>query len=290
MAEEVLKPYLVTDPQEMSERLDALRAQGKKIGLVPTMGALHLGHLSLALAAKNECDVVVVSDFVNPTQFAPNEDFDKYPRALDADLSLLAKIETDFVFAPPASKMYPSGFDASVHVGGVSKILEGAFRPTHFDGVCLVVLKLFNITRADIAYFGQKDYQQVAVVKKMVADLNVPTKIAMRPIIRERDGLAMSSRNSYMTDDERKQALVLSRALDAAEELIKAGERESSVVYDKMREIIATAPDAKIDYIRIADPDSLLEMDRIAGNVVILEAVRIGATRLIDNKLIERKS
>ena len=290
MAEEVLKPYLVTDPQEMSERLDALRAQGKKIGLVPTMGALHLGHLSLALAAKNECDVVVVSDFVNPTQFAPNEDFDKYPRALDVDLSLLAKIETDFVFAPPASKMYPSGFDASVHVGGVSKILEGAFRPTHFDGVCLVVLKLFNITRADIAYFGQKDYQQVAVVKKMVADLNVPTKIAMRPIIRERDGLAMSSRNSYMTDDERKQALVLSRALDAAEELIKAGERESSVVYDKMREIIATAPDAKIDYIRIADPDSLLEMDRIAGNVVILEAVRIGATRLIDNKLIERKS
>ncbi len=289
MAEEELKPYLITDPAEMSSRIDDLRAQGKKIGLVPTMGALHLGHLSLAIASKNECDVTVVSDFVNPTQFAPGEDYEQYPRNLDADITLLSQIGSDFIFAPSPSAMYPRGFDANVHVGGVSKTLEGEFRPTHFDGVCTVVLKLFNITRADVAYFGQKDYQQVCVVRKMVADLNVPTQIAMRPIIRERDGLAMSSRNRYLSDNERQQALVLSRSLDKAEELIKGGERETSVVLEAMRAIIETAPDAKIDYLRIGDPDSLEPMERIAGNVVILEAVRIGSTRLIDNKLIEKK-
>ena len=288
-AEEELKPYLVVDPHEMSERVDALRRQGKRIGLVPTMGALHLGHLSLAIAAKNECDVTIVSDFVNPTQFAPNEDFDKYPRTLDADIDLLSKIGTDFIFAPSANAMYPRGFDASVRVGGVSQLLEGRFRPTHFDGVCLVVLKLFNITRADVAYFGQKDYQQVQVVKKMVEDLNVPIEIEMLPIIRERDGLAMSSRNRYLADEERKESLVLNKALDKAEELIKGGERESAVVYDAMREIIEGAKDAKIDYIHIGDPKSLLEMERISGNVAVLLAVRVGATRLIDNRLIERK-
>ena len=288
-AEEELKPYLVVDPREMSERVDALRRQGKKIGLVPTMGALHLGHLSLAIAAKNECDVTIVSDFVNPTQFAPNEDFDKYPRTLDADIDLLSKIGTDFIFAPSPEAMYPRGFDATVSVGGVSQLLEGRFRPTHFNGVCLVVLKLFNITRADIAYFGQKDYQQVQVVKKMVEDLNVPIEIEMLPIIRERDGLAMSSRNRYLSDDERKEALVLSKALDSAEELIKGGERESAVVYDAMRKIIETAKDATIDYMHIGDPKTLVEMERISGNVVVLLAVRVGATRLIDNRLIERK-
>lgn len=288
-SEEELKPYLIVDPQEMSERVDALRRQGKKIGLVPTMGALHLGHLSLAIAAKNECDVTIVSDFVNPTQFAPNEDFDKYPRTLDADIELLSKIGTDFIFAPSASAMYPNGFDATVRVGGVSQLLEGRFRPTHFDGVCLVVLKLFNITRADVAYFGQKDYQQVQVVKKMVADLNVPIEIVMLPIIRERDGLAMSSRNRYLSDEERKESLVLSKALDKAEELIKGGERESAVVYDAMREIIETAKDATIDYMHIGDPKSLVELERITGDVVVLLAVRVGATRLIDNRLVERK-
>ena len=288
-AEEELKPYLVVDPREMSERVDAFRRQGKKIGLVPTMGALHLGHLSLAIAAKNECDVTIVSDFVNPTQFAPNEDFDKYPRTLDADIDLLSKIGTDFIFAPSPEAMYPRGFDATVSVGGVSQLLEGRFRPTHFNGVCLVVLKLFNITRADVAYFGQKDYQQVQVVKKMVEDLNVPIEIEMLPIIRERDGLAMSSRNRYLSDDERKEALVLSKALDSAEELIKGGERESAVVYDAMRKIIETAKDATIDYMHIGDPKTLVEMERISGNVVVLLAVRVGATRLIDNRLIERK-
>lgn len=288
MAEEELKPYLVTDPEEMSRKLDAARKEGKRIGLVPTMGALHLGHLSLAIAAKNECDVVVVSDFVNPIQFAPNEDYDQYPRTLDADLTLLSQIGVDYVFAPSPNAMYPNGFEANVHVGGVTKLLEGKFRPTHFDGVCTVVLKLFNIARADVAYFGQKDYQQVAVVKKMVADLNVPIEISMQPIIREKDGLAMSSRNRYMSAEERQHALVLSKALQKAEETIKAGERDAAVVYDEMRKIIETAPDAQIDYLHIGDPNSLQEMERIAGDVVILEAVRIGKTRLIDNCVVRR--
>lgn len=289
MAEEELKPYLVTDVAEMSARIDELRSQGKKIGLVPTMGALHLGHLSLAIAAKNECDVTVVSDFVNPKQFAPGEDYDQYPRALDADITLLSQVGSDFIFAPSPAAMYPRGFNANVHVGGVSEILEGAFRPTHFDGVCTVVLKLFNITRADVAYFGQKDYQQVAVVKKMASDLNLQTQIVMRPTIRERDGLAISSRNQYLSADEREQALVLSKSLSKAEELIHAGERDASVVLDEMRAIIKTAPSAQIDYLHIGDPDTLLEMERIAGNVVVLVAVRIGTTRLIDNKLVARQ-
>lgn len=289
MAEEELKPYLVTDVAEMSARIDELRSQGKKIGLVPTMGALHLGHLSLAIAAKNECDVTVVSDFVNPKQFAPGEDYDQYPRALDADITLLSQVGSDFIFAPSPAAMYPRGFNANVHVGGVSEILEGAFRPTHFDGVCTVVLKLFNITRAEVAYFGQKDYQQVAVVKKMASDLNLQTQIVMRPTIRERDGLAISSRNQYLSADEREQALVLSKSLSKAEELIHAGERDASVVLDEMRAIIKTAPSAQIDYLHIGDPDTLLEMERIAGNVVVLVAVRIGTTRLIDNKLVARQ-
>lgn len=288
MAEEELKPYLVTDPAEMSARLDALKKQGKRIGLVPTMGALHLGHMSLAIAAKNCCDVVVVSDFVNPTQFAPGEDYEQYPRTLDADLTLLSQIETDYVFAPSPSAMYPKGFDANVHVGGVTRLLEGQFRPTHFDGVCSVVLKLFNICRADVAFFGQKDYQQVAVVKKMVRDLNVPIEIEMCPIIREKDGLAMSSRNRYLSPSERTQALTLNKSLEKAEEMIKAGERNCATIYAEMSKIIATAPDAKIDYLHIGDPETLVGLERVAGDVVVLEAVRVGNTRLIDNRLIKK--
>ncbi|MBQ8285581.1 MAG: pantoate--beta-alanine ligase [Thermoguttaceae bacterium] len=286
---EELKPVLITDPEEMRRRLNELRKEGKTVGLVPTMGALHYGHLSLAIAAKNETDVSVVSIFVNPTQFAPGEDFDKYPRTLDADLELLSQLGIDFVFAPSASAMYPAGFDASVHVGGVAKILEGECRPTHFDGVATVVLKLFNIVGPNIAYFGQKDFQQVAVVKKMVADLNVPVEIDMRPIIREKSGLAMSSRNQYLSAEERGQALVLSKALDKAEELIRSGVRDVAALYDEMKRVIETAPSAKIDYIYVADPDTLLEMERGAGNVVILLAVRVGATRLIDNRIVEPK-
>ena len=284
---EELKPVLITDPEEMRRRLNELRKEGKTGGLVPTMGALHYGHLSLAIAAKNETDVSVVSIFVNPTQFAPGEDFDKYPRTLDADLELLSQLGIDFVFAPAAAARFPAGFDANVHIGGVAKILEGECRPTHFDGVATVVLKLFNIVGPNIAYFGQKDFQQVAVVKKMVADFNVPVEIDMRPIIREKSGLAMSSRNQYLSAEERGQALVLSKALDKAEELIRSGVRNVAALYDEMKRVIDTAPRAKIDYIYVADPDTLLEMERVAGNVVILLAVRVGATRLIDNRIVE---
>ena len=272
----------------MQEIASKLRREGKRIGLVPTMGALHLGHMSLAVAAKEECDVVVVSDFVNPTQFAPGEDYDKYPRTLDADVTLLQQIEVDYVFAPSPAEMYPAGYDVKVHVGGVTELLEGAFRPTHFDGVATVVLKLFNTTQADVAYFGQKDYQQTLVVRKMVRDLNLPIEIVVCPIIRERDGLALSSRNQYLSSTERQEALVLNRALEKAEELIRAGEREALVVTDAMRAIIATAPSAKIDYAYIGDPESLAELSRLAGDVVVLLAVRVGATRLIDNRVIRK--
>ncbi|MDO5309359.1 MAG: pantoate--beta-alanine ligase [Planctomycetia bacterium] len=288
---EELKPYLVEAPAEMSRRIDALKQQGKKIGLVPTMGALHLGHMSLAIAAKNECDVVVVSDFVNPTQFAPGEDYDKYPRMIDADLTLLSQIKTDYLFAPSPQAMYPNGFDAKVHVGGVTEILEGAFRPTHFDGVTTVVLKLFMLTRADVAYFGQKDYQQFCVIKKMVEDLNLPTMVEMCPIIREADGLAMSSRNRYLSDEERERALVLNRSLEEAERMIHSGERDVETIRKRMRAMILEAdPNAQIDYIHFGNTQTLQEMERAVGNVVALLAVRIGSTRLIDNRIIRPKA
>ncbi|MDO5580653.1 MAG: pantoate--beta-alanine ligase [Planctomycetia bacterium] len=283
------KPEVIHDPKELQSRLAELRKQGKKIGLVPTMGALHYGHLSLAIAAKEENDISVVSIFVNPKQFAPNEDFDKYPRILEKDLDLLEQIGVDFAFVPSSSDMYPVGFDANVHVGGVSEILEGSFRPTHFDGVATVVLKLFLITGADTAYFGQKDFQQVAVVRKMVRDLNVPIDIVSCPIIREKDGLALSSRNRYLSEEERKSALILYEALGQAEFMIHSGTRNAAAVKAELRRMIEAVPDAEIDYIEIADPASLIEMENIAGNVVVLLAVRIGKTRLIDNMIVQPK-
>ena len=280
-------PEVIRDPKELQTRLAALRQQGKTIGLVPTMGALHLGHVSLAIAAKEDCDVSVVSVFVNPKQFAPNEDYDQYPRTLDADLELLSHVGTDFVFAPSPAEMYPRRFDASVHIGGVTKRLEGEFRPTHFDGVATVVLKLFLITGANVAFFGQKDFQQVAVIRQMVRDLNVPIEIISCPIIREKDGLAMSSRNKYLDPKERKNALVLYEALGQAEFMIHSGTRNAEAVRAELRRLIEAVPDAKVDYISIADPETLLEVENIAGNVVVLLAVRIGQTRLIDNMVIE---
>lgn len=283
------QPEIIRDPQELQRRLTELRKQGKTIGLVPTMGALHYGHLSLAIAAKEESDISVVSIFVNPTQFAPNEDFDKYPRTLDDDVELLSQIGVDFIFAPTPEKMYPRGFKSTVQVGGLSEVLEGSFRPTHFNGVTTVVLKLFNITGADFAYFGQKDYQQVAVIKKMVCDLNLPIEIISCPIIREEDGLALSSRNRYLSPTDRKNAIVLSQSLKKAENLIHSGERNAQTVREEIRRMIETVSNAQIDYIAIVDPDSLIELENIAGNVVILLAVRIGSTRLIDNWIVRPK-
>ena len=287
---DTIQPEIITNPAALQERIGALRAENKSIGLVPTMGALHYGHLSLVLASREENDVTVVSIFVNPTQFAPGEDYEKYPRTLPDDIEKLAEIGgADIVFAPSPEAMYPKGFDANVHIGGVTAVLEGKFRPTHFDGVATVVLKLFNLTRADRAYFGQKDFQQIAVVKKMVDDLNVPIKIVSCPIIREPDGIAMSSRNRYLSEKERQDALVLSRSLTQAEKQIAAGVRDTAVICADIRQKIEQIEGASVDYVVVADPDTLTEMERVAGNVVILLAARIGSTRLIDNRVITPK-
>ena len=287
---DTIQPEIITNPAALQERIGALRAENKSIGLVPTMGALHYGHLSLVLASKEENDVTVVSIFVNPTQFAPGEDYEKYPRTLPDDIEKLAEIGgADIVFAPSPEAMYPKGFDANVHIGGVTAVLEGKFRPTHFDGVATVVLKLFNLTRADRAYFGQKDFQQIAVVRKMVDDLNVPIKIVSCPIIREPDGIAMSSRNRYLSEKERQDALVLSRSLTQAEKQIAAGVRDTAVICADIRQKIEQIEGASVDYVVVADPDTLTEMERVAGNVVILLAARIGSTRLIDNRVITPK-
>ena len=280
-------PEVIGEPNLLSQRLAALKRQGKTIGLVPTMGALHEGHLSLVRRSRQTCDVTAVSIFVNPTQFAPGEDYEKYPRVLEADLEALASAGgADFVLAPTPAAMYPEGFDARVHIGGVTKRLEGEFRPTHFDGVAVVVLKLFNMSGADVAFFGQKDYQQAAVIKKMVRDLNLPVKIEVCPIVREPDGLAMSSRNKYLSAEERAQAPVLKQALDLAKAQIEAGNRDTADLKHQMRRLISAAPSAAIDYISIADPATLEELDAVSGPAVILLAVKIGATRLIDNIVI----
>ena len=287
---DTIQPEIITNPSVLKKRIDTFRAENKSIGFVPTMGALHYGHLSLVLASKGDNDVTVVSIFVNPTQFAPGEDYEKYPRTLPDDIEKLAEVGgADIVFAPSPEAMYPKGFDANVHVGGVTAVLEGKFRPTHFDGVATVVLKLFNLTRADRAYFGQKDFQQIAVVKKMVADLNVPIEIVSCPIIREPDGIAMSSRNRYLSEKERQDALVLSRSLMEAEKQIAEGVRDTAVICADIRQKIEQIEGASVDYVVVADPDTLAEMERVAGNVVILLAARIGSTRLIDNRVITPK-
>lgn len=282
-----IHPEIITNPAELVQRVEALRAEKKSIGLVPTMGALHYGHLSLALASKEANDVTIVSVFVNPTQFAPGEDYEQYPRTLPDDIEKLAEIGgVDIVFAPFPEAMYPKGFDARVHIGGVTTVLEGKFRPTHFDGVATVVLKLFNLTRPDRAYFGQKDFQQIVVVKKMAADLNIPIEIVSCPIIRESDGLAMSSRNRYLTKRQRQDALVLSRSLEEAEEQIAGGQRDTAVLCADIRQKIEKVEETKVDYVAIVDPDTLVPLERVAGNVVILLAARFGSTRLIDNRVI----
>ncbi|MDR1959340.1 MAG: pantoate--beta-alanine ligase [Planctomycetaceae bacterium] len=277
-------PILFTGPDDLRQYISREKRMGKRIGLVPTMGALHEGHLSLVRASCEACDITVVSIFVNPTQFAPNEDFAKYPRTLASDLELLHSCNgTIVVFAPSVETMYPSCFNTFVEVGGITERLEGEYRPTHFRGVATIVLKLFLLVQQDVAFFGQKDFQQCAVIKKMVSDLNVPTQITVCPIIREPDGLAMSSRNKYLSQEERKQAVVLSESLLLAQKMFSHGEKDTDTVCRKVREHILTARDAKIDYAAIVDPETFEDCTELASGVVILLAVRIGATRLIDN-------
>lgn len=252
------------------------------VGLVPTMGFLHDGHLSLIRRARDECQHVIVSIFVNPTQFGPKEDLAKYPRDLERDLRLIEPF-TDLVWTPSAESMYPTGYQTWVEVEAMTRPLEGAMRPGHFKGVTTVVAKLFNAVQPHKAYFGQKDAQQVAVIRRMVRDLNFPIEIVVCPTTREPDGLAMSSRNVYLDADQRKAATVLFRSLSSAKELYEAGERDAEKVRGKMKEVLASEPLAEPQYVSCADYDSLEELDVIRGKTLLSMAVFIGKTRLIDN-------
>jgi len=256
------------------------------VGFVPTMGFLHEGHLSLVRQARSENLSVVVSIFVNPTQFGPREDFSRYPRDLERDLALLEKDGADIVFMPPVAEMYPPGFNSWVEVAGVTGRLEGAVRPGHFRGVTTVVAKLFNIVQPNRAYFGQKDAQQAIVIKKMVADLDMNLEVITLPTVREPDGLAMSSRNTYLSPEERRAALVLYRALTLAQQLWAQGEKDAEKLRQEMLTLIQKQPLAKVDYVSIANNETLEELDTVTPPALVSMAVTIGKTRLIDNMVL----
>jgi len=274
---------LVKEIKELRSMIKAWKMDGLSVGYVPTMGALHEGHESLIKRAAKENDKVVVSVFVNPTQFGPNEDYDSYPRNINKDLELCINAGAALVFNPEPSEMYYGDKSTSVSVSGLTSVLCGAKRPGHFDGVCLVVSKFLNIVTPDKAYFGEKDAQQVAVIKRMVRDLNIDVEIVACPIIREEDGLAKSSRNTYLSKDERKAALVLSRSLEIAKDALRKGERNANNIKNAIKEVLNSEPLAKIDYVEIVESDSLKSAEIIERNVLIPIAVYIGKTRLIDN-------
>ncbi len=266
----------------------AARARMDRPGFVPTMGYLHDGHLSLVRQARNDCTTVVVSIFVNPTQFGPTEDFSSYPRDMERDLSLLQNEGVQYVFAPAADEIYPPQFGTFVHVQGVTEMLEGASRPLFFRGVTTVVCKLLNIVQPTRAYFGQKDAQQAVVVRKMVRDLDMPVEIVVGPTVREPDGLAMSSRNAYLSAEERQAAPVLYRALTTARQQYERGERRADTLRQIMRQVLDKEPLSSIDYVSAADPLTLQEIDQIGERGVLLSlAVKIGPARLIDNLLLD---
>ena len=253
------------------------------IGLVPTMGYLHEGHLSLVRQAKAECDHVIVTIFVNPTQFGPKEDLSNYPRDLERDLELLSPLGVDLVWNPSAETMYPPGYQTWVEVEALTNPLEGAMRPGHFKGVTTVVAKLFNATQPHKAYFGQKDAQQAAVIRRMAVDLNFPLEVIVCPTVREADGLAMSSRNKYLNEAERQAATVLFRALSSAKGLYEGGERDAEALRRKMKEVLEAEPPAQLQYVSCADYDTLEELEEVTGKTLLSLAVFVGKTRLIDN-------
>ena len=277
-----------TTIKEVKDNVREWKKAGLSIGLVPTMGYLHEGHASLIERARRECDRVIVSDFVNPIQFGPKEDLATYPRDFDADCKLCEGLGADLIFHPEPSEMYLDGFHSYVGVDTLSTELCGKSRPIHFNGVCTVVSKLFNITEADKAYFGQKDVQQLAIVKRMVRDLNFNIEIIGCPIIREEDGLAKSSRNTYLNEDERKKALILHKALTKGEEMVRSGETDASKVKQTVRDIIESEPLARVDYVEIVDWNELQKVDKIDGPILTAVAVYMGEkVRLIDNFVIE---
>jgi pantoate--beta-alanine ligase len=261
----------------------AHRHQGRRVGFVPTMGALHEGHLSLVRAAKAQCDVVAASIFVNPTQFGPNEDFSKYPRTFERDCELLEKEGVAVVFAPAVEEMYPPGAITYVTVEGLSEKLCGKSRPGHFRGVTTVVSKLFNVVEPDVAFFGQKDAAQVTIIRRMVRDLNIPVEIAVCPIVREADGLAMSSRNAYLDPQRRKAALVLSRSLQEVSRAFKLGERNALKLVEIGRQTFSQEPSVRMDYLEIVDTENLDPLEKVEVPALVAVAAFIGTTRLIDN-------
>jgi pantoate--beta-alanine ligase len=263
---------------------------GKTLGLVPTMGALHEGHLSLVRASKSRCDTTAVSIFVNPLQFGPTEDLDKYPRSLERDTRLLEELGVDWLFVPSVDEMYPRGAKTYVLVEELSDKLDGASRPGHFRGVATVVAKLFEIVRPDYAFFGQKDAVQVAVLRKMVSDLNLGVELVVCPIVREQDGLAMSSRNAYLTPQQRQQALVLRRSLMRVEAAADAGERDTTKLIQIGKQVIAEEPGARLDYCAIVDPETLDPVADVSRGALVAVAAYVGATRLIDNILLTSAS
>ena len=271
---------------EVREQVKAWKAEGLRVGLVPTMGFLHEGHQSLIIKAVEENDRVVVSDFVNPTQFGPKEDLASYPRDIERDAKLCEEAGADLIFHPEPAEMYAPDYCTFVDMDGLTKGLCGKTRPTHFRGVCSVVAKLFNIVAPDSAYFGQKDAQQHAVIRRMVRDLNFDIRIVACPIIREEDGLAKSSRNTYLNAEERAAAVVLSRALNKGKALIESGEQSAAKVKDVIMEELCKEPLAKVDYVEVVDADSIEAIKELNGNVLVAIAVYIGKTRLIDNIMI----
>jgi len=281
---------IITHISEMQAAADSFKSQGKSIGFVPTMGFLHEGHLSLMRRARRSCDIVVASIFVNPTQFGPGEDLDRYPRDEEGDCRKCEAAGVDILFLPDAKEMYPEKPFVVVVVEGISDILEGTIRPNHYRGVATVVAKLFHIVKPHTAFFGQKDYQQCIVIKRMVAGLNMGVEIEVLPTVREADGLAMSSRNSYLNPEERRRAPVIHRALSTAEQLVKSGTREPNALKKKIQAVLREEGGISIDYIEIADPQTLTPLSGAEKSLVILLAVRLGHTRLIDNILISLRS
>jgi len=277
---------IVANPREMQERTQDWRARGQTIAFVPTMGYFHQGHLSLMEYGRKVGGQLVVSLFVNPTQFGPAEDLDRYPRDAERDAAMAREVGVDVLFTPTAEQMYPSGYQTYVDVEEMTRGLCGASRPGHFRGVATVVLKLFNIVMPHTAIFGEKDYQQLMVIKRLVADLNLPVEVVGRPIVREDDGLAISSRNTYLSPEQRRSALSLNRALTAARRLISGCRNSREEILGVVRQIIEQEPDARIDYLALVDPETLVEVETVRGGARLAMAVWVGNTRLIDNALL----
>lgn len=274
---------IIHSPKRMQAAALRLKRQGKKIAFVPTMGALHRGHIELVKRAKKHGEKVVVSIFVNPTQFGPKEDYSKYPRTWKEDCRTCKAEGVDYIFNPGKDEMYPEGFDTYVVPDKIATVLEGAARPGHFQGVATIVLKLFNIVQPDAALFGRKDLQQTVVIRQMVRDLNIPTKIVIVPTIRDRDQLALSSRNVYLNKLSRSQALTIPRSLIVARRMIESGERSAAKVRNYVKSRLVKEAEATVDYVSVATEDTLMELTKISGRVAISLACRIGGVRLIDN-------